>query len=485
MSQRHVLASGFITCLLVVSASALITGEHGNRPVKNRGWPLGAEKVANLSSRLGYYSGPMGGGECRFLYRCKDATDFNQALEVFAAIRTPRLKLVVHDGPGHSHWLERDSTGGDARVDWTFTVWRPESWHRMFNNPKSYYLSDHPNFRNPVPPPTIDVHIGGGGAIAWGQVKVPPNVHVLDERAESTRAKPVGGGLVRVDVYDMATGQAIAGAEVAVARRKGRRDFEEVAAVKTDKLGAAEVSKIPPGRYDILARAEGYASRKQGQYVNDGSSYKTFMVELLPEASLEGILVMAEGKPIADAEVSVRNALGIDGLGYGCFEVEPAMTDAEGRFEIRSLPRGFTQLRCRAPTLHAKGLVKELYEVPSDDLKITMTGTGTVRVKVADSDGKPLSGGVHVHIQSAESRGIGSWGGAARCNEDGTFEFKGVPPGKYWVSPSPFLKGTDGGPDAKSVTVKAGGTVEVKVIGKPSRTGRPSRRPKPPGRPKF
>jgi len=199
------LTAAFLLLAASGSSLALITGSHGNRPVENMGWPLGCEKVANLPSRLGWWEGR---GDYHFLYRCQDTTEFNQALEIFSAIRAPRpLQLVVHDGPEHSFWLK---PGGDndlerlggglqeeekTRVDWTFTVWNPASWHRLFSNP-TLVFSDHPNFRQPVPAPQIDVYIGGGVTIVWKEVKVLPNLAVIDRRAEAAPIKPVGGGLV-------------------------------------------------------------------------------------------------------------------------------------------------------------------------------------------------------------------------------------------------------------------------------------------------
>src|SRR5262245_28308999 len=81
---------------------ALITGSTGNQPVTNMGWPEGTTQVANLACRLGYWEGPpFGGGEYHFLYR-SDAAVLNEALQLFARIRAPRLELLVRDGPNHS-----------------------------------------------------------------------------------------------------------------------------------------------------------------------------------------------------------------------------------------------------------------------------------------------------------------------------------------------------------------------------------------------
>ena len=215
--------------LLAPPAAALISVSEGDTPVQNMSWPTGSEAVANFPGRLGYMEGPpFGGGEYYFRYQSKATADFNEALQKFAAIRVPRAArsvftafgpeveivddkpflLVVRDWP-----MDEASSGGGKRVDWTFTVWIPESFYHLFNNPKGTFEATHPSFRQPVPPPRIDAFIGGDSPIAWDKVVVPPNVRVVDKRATAAPADRIGG-VVRGSVFDMATHQAIAGATV-------------------------------------------------------------------------------------------------------------------------------------------------------------------------------------------------------------------------------------------------------------------------------
>ena len=157
-----------LTALFSRDASALITGGLGNDPVRDAGWPLGAVDVANLKTRIGWWEGPpFGGGQYQYLYR-GSTDDFNAALDAFAGIRAPLLELIVLDGPNESFWLkidrnEKDKPKPDPRIDWTFDVWVPASWHRLYNHPKSVYAADQPAFRRPCDPPRIHVYIGGGG----------------------------------------------------------------------------------------------------------------------------------------------------------------------------------------------------------------------------------------------------------------------------------------------------------------------------------
>lgn len=168
--------------LLVLRSAALILSGSGNNPVTDPGWPDGALALANLHSRVGWWEGPRdGGGEWQFLYR-GDAAAFSEAVTNFAAIHAHELELVIHDGPQTNTFI-RES--GDARVDWTFTVWVPDSWNRLYNSTNTWNASD-PNYHKPVAPPRLDVYIGGG-QVDWVKVKIPAGIHVRDERSPAAR----------------------------------------------------------------------------------------------------------------------------------------------------------------------------------------------------------------------------------------------------------------------------------------------------------
>ena len=455
------LAIGLVLASAARPAHALISVCNGDRPVKNLGWPLGCEKVGNVPGRLGYTVGPpFGGGRYTFYFTCRDTGSFSVALIALASIRTPRVELVVHDGPGPEYSHGEDEKR--PRVDWTFTVWHPENWHRLYNNPTSTFACDQADFRKPVAPPRIDVYVGEG-EIVWDAVEVPENVHVVDRRAEAAPVRPVGGGVVCGDVYDMATGQPVAGAEVSLVRRRGREKPEVVARGLADAMGSVEIRKIPAGTYSIDIRAKGYASRGLSYYRNRGKSYHEFITELMREASISGVVTGVDGKPIGGARVTAWNTLAIDGLGYDCIDAQPAETAERGRFEMSGLPGGYTGLRCHARTLHQTTPIFKLFEAPSKDVAIVMVGTGVVRGTVVGEDGKPPQQPGDVHLEPKGGARPGTWSSSTRCQPDGSFELRGVPPGTYLLSTNPRL-GIDGDdPKAVAVTVKAGQTADVQL----------------------
>ena len=169
------------------------------------------------------------------------------------------------------------------------------------------------------------------------------------------------------------------------------------------------------------------------------------------------------GAEVTLAKGNAFTILGIDGRGYPCVDAEPATTSAEGRFELRSLPKGHVQVRADAPSLHQATSILALHAVPSDNITIVMTRTAIVRGSVVGKDGGPPADAVHVYLEPAGPVRIGKWGGSMECSPAGRFEFKGVPPGEYVLSTKPTLEGDPHGPNAKVITVKVGETVEVKI----------------------
>jgi hypothetical protein len=452
-----------LLCLCPTASFGLILFGEGNDPIADPGWPLGAVEVANLPTRVAYWEGPpFGGGQYQFLYRCRTTEEFNQALNTFASIRAPKLELVLHDGPRFGYLYEQWDPPSEPEdpVHWTFTLWNPESWHRHHNIVNGYRPSG-----QPVPAPRLDVYIGGG-PITWEDVRVPAGLVVIDQRAESAPIKPVGGGLLRGDVFDICTGKPIPGAGIALVSLAEDEDRPDAIRAKADRLGSFQIEKIPRGRYEVVITADGYVSRRAGRYANRGTTYHELVAELAPPASIEGLVTDLEGKPIAGAEVYATDVFGIDGREYPTPDAEPAATDAEGRFEVHSLPIGFVQVRCRVPSMHLAKLSCEICEVPGKPIELTMEGTGTLRGKVVDENGNIPAGEVNVEVRPVGDP-IGKWGGGMQCEADGSFEITGVPPDEYLVSSNPglLIMGLD--PDAVRVSIEAGETIELEIVHRP------------------
>ena len=454
--------------LATSSANALIMVGKGNDPVRDAGWPQGAVDVANLKTRVGWWEGPpFGGGQWQFLYR-GDAAALNEALKAFAKVRAAKLDVIVHDGPQTNQFLkdEKDPKA-NTRVDWTFTVWVPESWHRLFNNPRSTFAADRPQFRQPVDPPLLEVYVTE--QLDWSKVKIPDGLTVTDRRAAAQgRQVPAQGAMVTGDVFDMASGKPVAKAKVAIERRTNRGAYEETAAGETDADGRFVVADVPAGVYRTVVSAPGYAARLLGYGELRDRQVEKKAVYLSRAAKLTGTITGQDGKPIKGVKVRADSTMGIDGRGYSPPASLTATTDDKGVFTFDALPTGFTQLAAHAEELYRDGDPFKLFEVapgpgmPSEPIALRMVATGVIKGRVVNLPANKGDGQSY-HVAPVGGEKVGSWGGSGNLKPDGTFELKGVPPGEYVVSTKPQHPGIPKDPNSKTIKVEGGRTVEVEL----------------------
>jgi hypothetical protein len=452
--------------LTAASASALIMVGRGNAPVTDNGWPAGSLDLANLKTRVGWWEGPpFGGGQHNFLYR-GDVAAFQQALEALAEIKAPRVELFVHDGgPAHTTFLkdEKDPKSDD-RYDWSFTVWNPESWHHLYNSPGSYFSAQDPNggFGKDVDAPRIDVFVGNRG-IDLARVKVPATVQVTDERADANGF--ADGSAIVGDAFDMTTSKPVAGAKVIIDSLDNTGKPALAFSGKADAGGHFVLRAIPSGNDRVWIAADGYAPRLLGYAGFHGNTFKRFTAQLAPLARVRGSVSDTDGKPIANATVRADSVIGPDGRGYISPQQITAQSDARGAFELNGLPQGHAQFFVSATSFALLDVLK-LQSMPNDKIALRMTATGTVKVRVMNHEGKPASQG-NVSID-APGRALGSWGGSANTNADGTYTFDGVPPGTYIISAMATNPGPGPSPkdEKKTIKVVAGETIEVEIVGR-------------------
>jgi hypothetical protein len=447
---------------MATGVHALITGDYGNKPVADQNWPEGTLAIANLKTRVGWWEGPpFGGGQFTFLYR-GDTKAFNEALKLLDQLKAPAVELHVHAGPHEDFWLvergekKEGAKRRDPRIDWSFTVWTPENFHHLYNNPTGLFASDRPDFRQPLPAPKIDVYLGDG-LIDWKDVKVPEKVRLvgIPEDVLKRRAPRLS-----VQVYDMITSKPITGAQIKLVTydMQGQKDAGEGT---TDADGAAEFASLEPGNYDVRLAAEGYAPRSLGWDPLAIGDHRITTVQLSPEITVSGRVVDSKDQPIAKAEVHTFVVLGFDGRGYSMPERPHVATDDGGKFQLK-LPRGYVQLSARAKDLYHSWTDvlpvggRAATASQTEPIVIRMARTTSVTVKLADSQGKTLANQSFALQPTGDA--IGKWSGGGTTDAKGRAVVEGVPPGEYRV--------TDRGyPEKQSevVRVDEGKAVEVKA----------------------
>jgi len=435
---------------------ALISGSVGNSPVSDRGWAPGSVELANLKTRVAHWEGPpYGGGQTTFEFKGKSTADFMNALEAFAKIKGPRRELVIQSGPRNSFWLRPDSRKEgdvDSRIDWSFVVWNESVWNQMYNDPKNSFMSDSPNFRKPVDCPKIYLYLGGG-TVKWKEVNVPKGVTVVDQRNKSGKGAVVSG-IVR----ELESGKPMAGVEVTLI--PGTQKIEgKLPTVVTGADGKYELKNFPKGGYYVVARKEGFATKRSLAFSEmNGADSREEMFALSKTTNLKGIVKGPNGEPLEGVRVILRNIIGKDGFGYLGRNDFETKTDKEGGFVFDGLPEG----ECRATAwlegyFNPDGILGK-YEIPSSKpIEIKMIGTGTIRGIMP----APKKGQHKVMMHPPGGNKVGSWGGSMNYKEDGSFEFKNVPEGEYYI-------GRDQGgdlklnePGVKKIEVKAGKISQV------------------------
>jgi hypothetical protein len=453
-----------VCAILLFAQPAFALRQIGNdRPVRDHGWPAGSVKLANLPTRTRYLAGPTA-GRYEFEYHGENTTQFNEALAMLGVIDADRPELIVHNGPKIDYFKRNEPKEEKDRIDWTFTVWNPQDWDRLFRGPRSHRIfGNHPNFGKPVAPPRIDVYVGAG-AVTWENVKVPENIVVIDKRPGSVSPEFAGKGLIRASVVEMTTNKPIGGADVVVLKRKARNDYEQIKRGKTDKQGFCQIAQIPAGHYEIRILADGYVPRTQGSWSNDLPEYLKFGISLARPECVRGAVTDDRGKPLEGVKVSAREVIAADGFGYACVGDTSSTTDKLGRFEICALPKGLMSIRCEPRTLHLKNSIFEQYKIPSDNIKLVMTGTGAVWGKVIDRTGNRPSGQIVLELEPKGGNKPGTWGYSGHLSDDGSFNITGIPPGKYVVNTRPNPGRSDYEPNAEAVTVEPGKTYEIVIL---------------------
>jgi hypothetical protein len=342
----------------------------------------------------------------------------------------------------------------DARLDWSFVVWNEDVWNQMFNNPKNTFLSDNPNFRKPVECPKINLYLGGG-TVKRDEVVVPKVITVIDHRSKDG-GEPVIKGVVR----EMESGKAMAGVEVTL-QPGAQTDGGRLPVAITGDDGAYILKSIPKGGYYVVASKEGYATKRSLTFTElKGADVRAEQFSLSKAVSYSGVVKGPDGEPLEGARIIARNVIGKDGFGYSASGHSETTSDARGAFKLEGLPKGECRINVRLEEFYYPGSVLKKHQLPAPDpVEIRLIGTGTIT-------GTLKKGGKGQNMVSLHPPGgnkVGSWGGSMNCKEDGTFEFKHVPEGEYFIGPHQVEDFKPSDPGAQKIEVKAGKVTTVSL----------------------
>jgi hypothetical protein len=246
----------------------------------------------------------------------------------------------------------------------------------------------------------------------------------------------------------------------------------------TDARGEYHLVGLPEGTHRVSVLDRGRPARMRGKapVVKLAATEHKTGIDLtvdLPNGVIEGVVTGPDGKPLADAWVSVHQRLGAmlpepddepsDGEPHGrsVMRIEtrdddetgadrdaaPVLTDAEGRFAIRGLPRAKYEVVAEAQAGALRGRAIDVE--PDATVAIRALGVTSLSGTVRGPNGP-------VALFTVELDGPTS---ATRSFTGGTFKLARVDPGNYTVR----VRSADGSGEAK-VTVVADQAATVDIV---------------------
>ena len=440
-------------------AYALITGGEGNEPLHDPGWLKGAAAVFNAKARIAYWEGPpFGGGQYVGEYK-GDAAAFNAVLVDFAKIEAQQRKLFVHDGIGNSFWLNINNEEGkrkQAEMDWSFTAWVPENWKRFRQGAKA-----RPDEEGPFP----EIHLYVAGRVHWDEVKVPEGIEVIDERLESHGYAATDGTVLEGQIRDIETKAGmIAHIELQLIKtpKTGGYEYETVLKTDSDAHGKWVLKSVPVGWYQVVASSAEYVTRTVAyERVKEGPRWIEVKTVLAKPGPVSGIVVDADGKPLADVNVRFDDPIAEPGENYSATRSEAVKTDANGKFFCDQIPRGKTTIWIHKEGYCRPGLGLPV-QTPISDVTLTMQKSAQIEVVVDFSKSKRPEGYI-VQIEPEGGSVVGSWGGSGNIDAANTITFQNVPPGRYVLKGRPNPGSTND--ETELVTIELlGGETEPVVL---------------------
>ena len=456
-----------IVALTSSEAFALITGGEGNKPLTDPGWPVGAEAIFNVKSRIAWWEGPpLGGGqwhaECR-----GDAKALSAVLADFAKLDVKSKRIVLHDGVATSFWLKAGNQPAkrDTTVDWIFMVWQSESWKQLRKLPAELNPIGPEDAAN-GPPSQIDVYTGGN--IKWANVTVPKGLKVVDQRLEAHGFTIRDGVVLEGKVTDLATKKPITAKvrlELITLQNNGY-SYSTVAKAETDAKGRWVLKKTPAGWYRVIIEAKGFVPRVLGHLnVDDQPRWQAFDGGLVRPAKVAGRLTGDDGKPLADVEVRIDGVTTNSGAHYQSAQGYTLKTDKDGRFRSDQIPAGRATIWVYKPGYCRPGLGLPI-TTPKEDIKLTMIRAGRIVVTV-DFGGKVRNGMYLVQVEPEGGIAIGKYGGTGNISNDtNQITFDNVPPGRYVVRGRPNPGAANQETDPITIDLKGGKTAEIKLKAK-------------------
>jgi protocatechuate 3,4-dioxygenase beta subunit len=164
---------------------------------------------------------------------------------------------------------------------------------------------------------------------------------------------------------------------------------------------------------------------------------------------LEGTIHdLGTGRPLKDVTVELQRIEPQPKGGYQYTSAAAAATDVNGHWVLRSVPAGWYQITARADAYAPRIVGHGNYDNEPlwQAFDAGLTQSATVRGRVTDDEGQPLSG-VDVRLDDVVAKGDGGSysspsGNSIQTDADGRFTFAGAPIGRasVWVNKPGYVR---------------------------------------------
>jgi RNA polymerase sigma factor (sigma-70 family) len=290
----------------------------------------------------------------------------------------------------------------------------------------------------------FDVHVGADGTHLL-EAMPPGRVSVILDRGGSERCTVAAGERAELEImiergFDIlgrvvdSAGIPVADADILLDRWGGGWNGFVVARSASD--GRFRIRSVDEGVCWVSARAAFHAPSVQRQLMGGAVDLEGIEIVLdQPGAALDGLVLGADGEPLAGARVLVgaensHHQIHLDDGSYGRVPAaQSVLSDERGRFSVAGVPTGVLEVQARARG-HAtwKGQV-DTVEQRTSRLTMRLQRGVTLTGRVTDRSG--------ALIERAEVQGNGSYDFASRYTRsaaDGTFALRDLPAGEFSAS---------------------------------------------------
>ena len=245
------------------------------------------------------------------------------------------------------------------------------------------------------------------------------------------------------------------------------KDFHQTAA---DEEGNYRIENMRPGSYFLMtadlndeslfsgdiAKLLSAGRIETGVVKEEGETQIDLVDPSAGGCRLEGILVN-QGEPCPGANIILVSISGANGLSFG---MNMARTDENGEFLFPSVAPGDYRAQIHAPTANWDGSLDLEVMDAAEDYAFLEVPVGLVRGRIiSDETGEPQA---NMSLQLSRMDGSGGgfgaiFGGGANfsgwesTNEDGTFVFENISPGRYKIKVGGRSWGSEKSPLVQSI----------------------------------